>query len=138
MCERNETLDAGIVPFQDRLDRAIPVVAYPPTHRVLLGECSHGVAKKDPMDDNSFPHRLSRLRTLPYRIEIDLRACVGFAECARTAPGVFALDEFVNQSMVVNATGADDDTVLRAAEACPMSAISLYDGTTGAKVFGED
>jgi hypothetical protein len=27
--------------------------------------------------------------------------------------------------------------VLQAAEACPVSAISLYDATTGAKVFGE-
>lgn len=74
---------------------------------------------------------------MPYRIEIDLRACVGFAECAKTAPGVFALDEFANQSTVVNGEGADDDTVLRAAEACPVSAISLYDEATGAEVFGE-
>jgi ferredoxin len=74
---------------------------------------------------------------LPYRIDIDLLTCVGFAECMKTAPGVFQVDEFMNQSTVVNADGADDDTVLRAAEACPVSAISLYDATTGARVFGE-
>lgn len=74
---------------------------------------------------------------MPYRIDIDLLTCVGFGECMKTAPGVFRLDEFMNQSTVVNAEGADDDTVLRAAEACPVSAISLYDATTGAKVLGE-
>jgi ferredoxin len=74
---------------------------------------------------------------LPYRIDIDLLTCVGFAECMKTAPGVFQLDEFMNQSTIVSAEGADDYTVLRAAEACPVSAISLYDATTGAKVFGE-
>jgi ferredoxin len=74
---------------------------------------------------------------LPYRIDIDLLTCVGFGECMKTAPGVFRLDEFMNQSTVVNAEGADDDTLLQAAEACPVSAISLYDATTGAKVFGE-
>jgi ferredoxin len=75
---------------------------------------------------------------LPYRIDIDLLTCVGFAECMKTAPDVFRLDEFMNQSTVVDAEGADDDTVLHAAEACPVSAISLYDATTGAKVFGQD
>jgi ferredoxin len=75
---------------------------------------------------------------LPYQIDIDLFTCVGFGECMKTAPSVFQLDEFANQSTVVNADGADDDTVLRAAEACPVSAISLYDPVTGAKVFGAD
>lgn len=55
----------------------------------------------------------------------------------KAAPGVFKLDEFMNQSTVLDAEGADDDTVLQAAEACPVSAISLYDAATGAKVFDE-
>lgn len=75
---------------------------------------------------------------VPYRIEIDLFSCVGFAECAKTAPGVFQLDEFANQSSVLNAAGAGDDTILRAAEACPVSAISLYDVATGNRVFGTE
>jgi ferredoxin len=73
---------------------------------------------------------------MPYRIEIDLLACVGFAECTKTAPGVFRLDEFANQSSVVDPNGADDETVFRAAEACPVSAISLYDASSGQRVFG--
>jgi ferredoxin len=74
---------------------------------------------------------------VPFRIEIDLLACVGFAECVKTAPAVFRLDDFANQSTVVDASGADDDAVLAAAEACPVSAISLYDATTGEPVFGQ-
>jgi ferredoxin len=72
---------------------------------------------------------------VPYRIEIDLLTCVGFAECAKTAPGVFRLDDFSNQSSVVDPLGNDDATVLRAAEACPVNAISLYD-ESGQPVFG--
>jgi ferredoxin len=74
---------------------------------------------------------------LPYRIDIDLVTCVGFAECMKTAPGMFQLDEFMNQSTVVNADGADDETALQAAETCPVSAISLYDRATGEQIFGD-
>jgi ferredoxin len=74
---------------------------------------------------------------VPFRIEIDRRICVGFGECAKTAPAVFRLDQLANQSTVVNASGADDDTVLAAAEACPVSAISLYEAATDEHVFGE-
>jgi len=141
VCEGDKPFEGGLVTFEDRLQGAVPVVPRPSAYRVLLGEPPHRVAEEDaldaPVDDDSFPHRGSRLRALPYRIDIDLLTCVGFAECMKTAPGVFRLDEFMNQSTVVNAEGADDDVVLQAAEACPVSAISLYDAKTGAKVFGE-
>lgn len=73
---------------------------------------------------------------MPYRIEIDNMTCVGFAECVKTAPGVFQLDGFLNQSTVLDPGAADADTVMRAGEACPVSAISLYDAVSGKKVFG--
>ena len=72
---------------------------------------------------------------MPYRIEIDLITCVGFADCTRTAPGVFQLDELANQSSVVDRAGAEDEKVLEAARGCPVSAISLYD-ESGRLVFG--
>lgn len=75
---------------------------------------------------------------MPYRIEIDLVTCVGFAECVKTAPGVFDLDEFANQSSVVDPGAADDETVFQAAGACPVSAISVYDAVTGKRVLGDD
>ena len=88
------------------------------------------------MDDDSFPHQGLGYAPVPYRIEIDLLTCVGFAECVKTAPGVFRLDAFSNQSSLVDPLGADDGTVLRAAEACPVSAISVYD-ESGQPLFGE-
>jgi ferredoxin len=75
---------------------------------------------------------------MPYRIEIDLVTCVGFGECVKAAPAVFTLDEFANQSTVIDPRGADDETVLAAAKACPVSAISLHDPVTGEFVFGEN
>lgn len=141
VCKGEKPFEGGLVTFEDRLHCPIPVVPHPSAYRVLLGEPPHRVSEENaldaPVDDDSLPHRVSRLRALPYRIDIDLLTCVGFGECMKTAPGVFRLDELMNQSTVVNAEGADDDTVLQAAEACPVSAISLYDATTGAKVFGE-
>ena len=141
MCEGEQVLEGGFLPFEDCLHGPVRVVPHPSAHRALLGEPAQRVAEEDaldaPVDDDSLPHRVSRLRALPYRIDIDLLTCVGFGECVKTAPGVFRLDEFMNQSTVVDADGADDETILRAAEACPVSAISLYDAATGAKVFGE-
>jgi ferredoxin len=140
-CKGEKPVEGALVTFEDRFHGSVSIVPDPSAYRVLLGEPPHRVAKEDAldasMDDDPFPHRGSRLRALPYRIDIDLLTCVGFAECMKTAPGVFRLDEFMNQSTVVDANGADQDTVLQAAQACPVSAISLYDAATGAKVFGE-
>jgi ferredoxin len=74
---------------------------------------------------------------LSYRIEIDLLACVGFAECVKTAPAVFQLDDFSNQSTAAADADLDEETVLKAAQACPVSAISLYD-ESGARVSGPE
>lgn len=74
---------------------------------------------------------------MSYRIEIDLRTCVGFAECVKTAPELFRLDEFSNQSTVAAGGGADGETALQAAEACPVSAISVYDHA-GARLRGRE
>jgi ferredoxin len=141
VCKLEQPFESVLVTFENRFYSPVAVVPHPSAYRALLGEPPHRVAEEDaldaPVDDDSFPHRVSRLRALPYRIDIDLLTCVGFGECMKTAPGVFRLDEFMNQSTVLNAAGADDDTVRQAAEACPVSAITLYDAATGAKVFGD-
>ncbi len=64
------------------------------------------------------------------RIEIDRRACTGMAECIRIAPQVFALDE-ENIAIVVDASAATREDLLKAARECPTQAIKLYelDGT---------
>lgn len=60
------------------------------------------------------------------KIEVDRDACIGAAPCVTVAPGVFQLDE-ENKAIIVDAKGADDDTIKLAAESCPVQAIKLYD-----------
>ena len=63
---------------------------------------------------------------MPYRIKIDRALCSGYAECVGIAPEVFALGAD-NISFVVDLEGADDETVLDAARACPVDAITVID-----------
>lgn len=60
------------------------------------------------------------------RIYIDRDLCIGAASCVAIAPGVFALDE-ENKATVINEKGADDETILLAAQSCPTRAIILFD-----------
>ena len=39
------------------------------------------------------------------------------------------------KAIVVNAKGADDATVIEAAESCPTEAITLYDEATGEQIY---
>ena len=70
------------------------------------------------------------------KIIVDRDLCIGAAPCVTVAPGVFQLDE-ENKAVVIDAHGADDDTVLLAAQSCPVQAISLFD-EDGNKIFPED
>ena len=60
------------------------------------------------------------------KIVVDRDLCIGAASCVAIAPGVFALDD-ENKAYVVNDKGADDETILLAAQSCPTRAILLYD-----------
>lgn len=63
---------------------------------------------------------------MPYKIVVDREKCQGIGACVGAAPDVFELDN-ESKVVVINATGSDDDTILEAAEACPLDAIILYD-----------
>jgi ferredoxin len=63
---------------------------------------------------------------MPYGIKIDRSLCSGFAECVGIAPEVFRLGTD-NISVVVDAEAGDDETVLDAARACPVDAITVID-----------
>lgn len=69
-----------------------------------------------------------------FRISIDYDRCVGSRICVLTAPKVFGLNKDL-QSQVLDPAGADDETILAAAEGCPMMAISLTDVDTGERIF---
>lgn len=60
------------------------------------------------------------------KIVVDRDLCIGAAPCVTIAPGVFQLDE-ENKAYVVDPKSADDETILLAAQSCPVQAIILYD-----------
>ncbi|MBP9762854.1 ferredoxin [Patescibacteria group bacterium] len=60
------------------------------------------------------------------RVEVDRDICIGAAPCVTVAPGVFQLDE-ENKAYIVDQNGADAETILLAAQACPVQAIFVYD-----------
>ncbi|OHA49824.1 MAG: hypothetical protein A3A80_01110 [Candidatus Terrybacteria bacterium RIFCSPLOWO2_01_FULL_44_24] len=60
------------------------------------------------------------------RIEIDRELCIGAATCISIAGEVFELDG-ENKSVVKNPKGADDETILMAAQSCPTKAIKVFD-----------
>lgn len=61
-----------------------------------------------------------------YKIVVDRTKCQGIGACVSTAPDVFEIDR-EGKAAVIDAEGADDETVLAAAEACPLEAITLFD-----------
>lgn len=60
------------------------------------------------------------------KIVVDRNLCIGAATCVAVAPQTFQLDN-ENKAIVVNPEGNDQDTILAAAESCPVLAIYLYD-----------
>lgn len=62
-----------------------------------------------------------------YRIVVDREKCQGIGACVGAAPDVFEVDN-EGKAVVINAEGADDETIVLAAEACPLEAIKVFDG----------
>lgn len=60
------------------------------------------------------------------KIVVDRELCIGAAPCVTVAPGVFQLDD-ENKAYVVDQNAADAETILLAAQACPVQAIILFD-----------
>ncbi len=59
-------------------------------------------------------------------VQIDHDLCAGFADCVAAAPEVFGIND-ENLAIVVDPDAVDLDTLLVAAESCPVSAILLFD-----------
>ena len=60
------------------------------------------------------------------RIVVDREKCQGIGACVGAAPDVFEIDK-EGKAIVINAEGTDDETILLAAEACPVEAITVFD-----------
>lgn len=69
------------------------------------------------------------------RVVVDRELCIGAAPCVTVAPGVFQLDE-ENKAYIVDEKGADEETILLAAQSCPVQAIIIYD-EEGNQVYPE-
>ena len=68
------------------------------------------------------------------RVTVDHNVCVGNAMCPHIAPKSFALNDD-RQSQVIDPNGEPRETVMEAAEACPVSAITVVDAETGEQLF---
>jgi ferredoxin len=60
------------------------------------------------------------------RIVIDRDQCVGFGDCAKEAPEGFKLDE-ETVAVFVAPEAVERERLLRACDACPVDAITVYD-----------
>lgn len=70
------------------------------------------------------------------KITIDRDKCIGAASCIAVADKVYALDD-ENKAIVIDAKGADDETLLESAHVCPTAAILLHD-ENGKQVYPEE
>lgn len=71
-----------------------------------------------------------------FQIIVDRDLCIGAASCVGVAPDVFELDA-EDKSVVINPDGADDKTLMQAAQSCPQDAIFLKDKETGEQIYPE-
>ncbi|HEU0051272.1 MAG TPA: ferredoxin [Patescibacteria group bacterium] len=69
------------------------------------------------------------------KIIVDRDLCIGAAPCVTIAPGVFQLDE-ENKAYLVDQQAADTDTIVLAAQSCPVQAIAVFD-ENGKQIFPE-
>lgn len=58
------------------------------------------------------------------KVTVDRETCIGAASCVGVAPGVFRLDDEY-KAVVIDPEGAEDEDIRRAAEACPVQAITI-------------
>jgi ferredoxin len=60
------------------------------------------------------------------RVVIDRDQCVGFGDCVKEAPEGFKLDEDT-LAVFVAPEAVERERLLRACDACPVDAITVYD-----------
>ena len=68
------------------------------------------------------------------RVRVDHTLCVGNGTCLTIASRVFAHNA-ERQSEVIDPAGDPAETILEAAENCPVSAIVVEDAETGKRLF---
>ena len=86
------------------------------------------------------PFRPKESYSRPVTIRVDENVCVSNSVCVSLAPTVFQLRKqeaptiFAPVAVVVDPNGADNDTIIQAAEMCPTGAIIVEDAETGERI----
>jgi ferredoxin len=60
------------------------------------------------------------------KVTVDKDLCIGAGNCVAAAPTVFKLDKN-NKVVVLEPKSVDEDTLMDAAESCPVDAIIIQD-----------
>jgi len=66
-------------------------------------------------------------------VKVDRDRCIGTGSCVAYAGSVFQLDD-ENKSIILDEHDADDESLMLAAQGCPVHAITLTD-ESGKQVF---
>lgn len=68
------------------------------------------------------------------KLKVDEDLCTGCQVCCDTAPKTFRLKD-AGVAEAFNPQGDDDDTIMQAAQSCPVDAISVVNGDSGDKLW---
>jgi ferredoxin len=83
--------------------------------------------------DDAKPHGPVVLKN-GWTVEVDTGICIGAAPCTAMAPNTFALNENNHAGILATVDQEDQETILNAARACPVSAIRIKD-QSGNQIF---
>ncbi len=71
------------------------------------------------------------------KIVVDEDECIGDSLCVQEAPGTFEMNDD-DKAVVLGQVTDDEDTILEAAQACPVDAITVINEETGEKLHPKD
>jgi ferredoxin len=71
------------------------------------------------------------------KICIDRDECIGDKACENDAPETFGMDDD-DKAVVLNPQGDDLESILAAAENCPVDCITVIDEETGEKLYPKE
>ena len=60
------------------------------------------------------------------KVRIDRNLCTGVGNCEAVAPTVFKVDK-TNKAVLLDPASVDEETLMAAAESCPVNAIIIED-----------